>query len=55
MTPLARSHLPSMIWSSMVCASSYNRRAASAVAGLLRMSGNRPRISQVEKNGCQSM
>ncbi|SKS34386.1 Uncharacterised protein [Mycobacteroides abscessus subsp. abscessus] len=41
--------------SSICCASSYSLRAASPVAGLLRMSGNLPFISQALKNGCQSM
>jgi hypothetical protein len=54
-TPFARSHFSAMTLSSISCASSYSRRAASPVVGLCRMSGNRPRISHALKNGCQSM
>jgi hypothetical protein len=55
MTPAALIHFSAMSRSSIVCASSYSLRAASPVAGLLRMSGNRPFISHALKNGCQSM
>ena len=55
MTPSARSHFSSMTESSICCASSHSLRAASPDAGLLRMSGNLPFISQALKNGCQSM
>ena len=54
-TPDAVSHFSSMIESSIACASSHSLRAASPDAGLLRMSGNLPFISQALKNGCQSM
>ena len=45
-----RSAVSSISW-----ASSYSLRAVSPEAGLLRMSGNLPFISQALKNGCQSM
>ncbi len=54
-TALAVSHFSLIRVSSISCASSYSLRAASPVAGLLRMSGKRPFISQALKNGCQSM
>ena len=46
---------PRSMRSSIACASSYSLRAVSPLVGLLRMSGNLPRISQALKNGCQSM
>ena len=54
-TPLAVTHFSSTIRSSIAWASSYSLRAVSAVAGVLRMSGNLPFISQALKKGCQSM
>ncbi len=54
-TALAVSHFSAISRSSIVCASSYSALAVSPVAGLLRMSGNLPFISQALKNGCQSM
>ena len=54
-TPDARTHFSAIIVSSMACASSQSRRAVSPDAGLFRMSGNFPFISQALKNGCQSM
>ena len=54
-TPLAVTHFSLIMRSSISCASSYSLRAVSPVAGLFRMSGNLPFISQALKNGCQSM
>ena len=54
-TPFAVSHFSAIALSSISCASSYSLRAVSPDAGLLRMSGNLPFISQALKNGCQSM
>ena len=55
MTPEALSQCSSISRSSIAWASSHSLRAASPEAGLLRMSGKRPFISQALKNGCQSM